>query len=184
MKKYTGGWDGTNETKDYFERLTLELRKTCPNLKKPVLMVPVGHVMYELNQRMKAGAVPGYKQIKDVFADGIHLNNVGSYVVGCTYFATLCRENPEGLAGGTVQGDGPEVGRSSPGHRVEGGQHDGIGGSGEMQPEVTDPGRTSIEAVIQDHRTDQQSKKRLFGSVPVQIATKAVRPFSRTAGLT
>ena len=25
LKKYTGGWDGTNETKDYFERLTLEL---------------------------------------------------------------------------------------------------------------------------------------------------------------
>jgi hypothetical protein len=99
QKKYTGGWDGTNETKDYFERLTLELRKTCPNLKKPVLMVPVGHVMFELNQRMKAGDVPGHKQIKDVFADGIHLNNVGSYVVGCTYFATLYRENPKGLPG-------------------------------------------------------------------------------------
>jgi len=99
LKKYTGGWDGTNETKDYFERLTLELRKTCPNLKKPVLMVPVGHVMFELNQRMKAGDVPGHKQIKEVFADGIHLNNVGSYVVGCTYFATLYRESPKGLPG-------------------------------------------------------------------------------------
>lgn len=99
LKKYTGGWDGTNETKDYFERLTLELRKACPNLKKRVLMVPVGHVMFELNQCMKAGEVPGYKHIKDVFADGIHLNNVGSYVVGCTYFATLYQENPKGLPG-------------------------------------------------------------------------------------
>jgi hypothetical protein len=62
-------------------------------------MVPVGHVMYELNQRMKAGEVPGYKDIKEVFADGIHLNNVGSYVVGCTYFATLYKENPKGLPG-------------------------------------------------------------------------------------
>ncbi len=97
LKKYTGGWDGTNETKDYFERLTLELRKACPNLKKPVLMVPVGHVMYELNQRMKAGEVPGHKQIKDVFSDSIHLNNIGSYVVGCTYFATIYRENPKKL---------------------------------------------------------------------------------------
>ena len=59
LKKYTGGWDNTNETKDYFERLTLELRKAYPKLKKPI-MVPVGHVMYELNQRMKAGQVPGY----------------------------------------------------------------------------------------------------------------------------
>ncbi|MGA2620944.1 MAG: hypothetical protein ABSF26_25250, partial [Thermoguttaceae bacterium] len=97
QKKYTGGWDNTNETKDYFERLTLELRKVYPKLK--VHMVPVGHVMYELNQRMKAGQVPGYKHIKEVFADGIHLNNVGSYVVGCTFFATLYKENPKGLPG-------------------------------------------------------------------------------------
>ncbi len=97
LKKYTGGWDNTNETKDYFERLTLELRKVYPRLK--ILMVPVGHVLYELNQRMKAGEVPGYKHIKEVFADGIHLNNVGSYAVGCTYFATLYKENPKGLPG-------------------------------------------------------------------------------------
>jgi hypothetical protein len=95
LKKYTGGWDNTNETKDYFERLTLELRKAYPALK--IRMVPVGHVMYDLNQRMKAGQVPGYKHIKEVFADGIHLNNVGSYIAGCTFFATLYRENPKGL---------------------------------------------------------------------------------------
>lgn len=99
LKKYTGGWDGTNETKDYFERLTLELRKTYPKLDRPVLMVPVGHVMYELNQRMKAGLVPGHKQIQDIFVDGIHLNNIGSYVAGCTYYATLYREDPKGLPG-------------------------------------------------------------------------------------
>jgi len=59
----------------------------------------LGHVMYELNQRMKAGQVPGYTHIKQLFADGIHLNNVGSYVVGCTYFATLYKESPKGLPG-------------------------------------------------------------------------------------
>jgi hypothetical protein len=94
---YTGGWDGTNETKDYFERLTRALRKACPDLKRQVLMVPVGHVMYELNQRMKAGEVPGHKQISDVYTDGIHLNNVGSYIVGCTFYATLYKEDPRGL---------------------------------------------------------------------------------------
>jgi hypothetical protein len=99
LKKYTGGWDGTNETKDYFERLTVELRKAYPKMKKPILMVPVGHVMYELNQRMRAGEVPSYKQIKEIYVDGIHLNNVGSYIVGCTFFATLYNENPKGLPG-------------------------------------------------------------------------------------
>lgn len=97
LRKYTGGWDGTNETKDYFERLTLELRKACPELQKPVLMVPVGHVMYELNQQMKTGKVPGYKTVWEVYKDGIHLKNVGSYIAACTFFATLYGENPKGL---------------------------------------------------------------------------------------
>ena len=46
----------------------------------------------------ESGKVPGYTDIKQLFADGIHLNNVGSYVVGCTYFATLYKQNPEGFA--------------------------------------------------------------------------------------
>jgi hypothetical protein len=97
LRRYTGGWDGTNETRDYFEKLTRELRKAYPRLN--VHMVPVGHVMYELDQRMKAGDVSGYKSIWEVYKDGIHLNNVGSYVVGCTYYATLYRESPVGLPG-------------------------------------------------------------------------------------
>ncbi len=107
LKKYTGGWDGTNETKDYFERLTLELRKAYPKLK--VHMVPVGHAMYELNQRMKRGEVPGHRHIKEVFADGIHLNNVGSCIVGCTFFATLYRANPKGLPGAPYKVTDPKL---------------------------------------------------------------------------
>jgi hypothetical protein len=99
LKEYTGGWDNTNETKDYFETLTLALRDAWPDLAKPVRMVPVGHVMYELNQRMQAGNVPGYTHIWDVYADGIHLNDVGKYIAGCTYFATLYGEDPHGLSG-------------------------------------------------------------------------------------
>jgi len=97
LRQYTGGWDGTNETKDYFERLTIELRKACPELKMPVLMVPVGHVMYELDRRMKAGEVKGFSAIGEVYKDGIHLNNVGSYIVGCTFLSTLYKESPERL---------------------------------------------------------------------------------------
>ena len=33
LKKYTGGWDGTNETKDYFERLTAEYVLTVTPLR-------------------------------------------------------------------------------------------------------------------------------------------------------
>lgn len=98
-RKYTSGWDNTNESKDYFETLTQTLRREYPDMAKPIVMVPVGHVMAALDTKMKAGEVPGHKSIWDVYADGIHLNKIGSYIVACTYYATLYKEDPRGLPG-------------------------------------------------------------------------------------
>lgn len=109
MRKYTGGWDGTEETKDYFETLTLALRKAYPKLQKQILMVPVGDVLYELNQRIKAGQVPGYTSITQVYSDGIHFNEVGSYIVGCTFYATLYKENPKGLTASPYKVNNPQL---------------------------------------------------------------------------
>ena len=97
LARYTGHWDGSNESRDYFERLLLEARKATPFLKKPVLLVPVGHAMYALDLRMRAGEVSGYSDIHQLYKDGIHLNEAGSFLVGCTFFATLFGEDPAGL---------------------------------------------------------------------------------------
>lgn len=97
LRKYTGGFDGTEETRNYFETLTRALRKAYPRQASRIFLVPVGDVLLELNQRMKAGKVPGYASIAQVYKDGIHFNEVGSYIVGCTFYATLFRENPNGL---------------------------------------------------------------------------------------
>lgn len=103
LREYTGGWDGTNETRDYFERLTKALRLAYPDLRKPVLLVPVGDVLFELDKRIKDRKVPGYTDIGQLYADGIHFNDVGAYVVGCTFFATLYKESPVGLSSGPYQ---------------------------------------------------------------------------------
>ncbi|MBV9122433.1 MAG: PEP-CTERM sorting domain-containing protein [Planctomycetes bacterium] len=97
LRPYTGRNDGSEESRDYFERLVHELRKANPKMAHPVLLVPVGDVLLELDRRMKAGKVPGFTDIAQVYADGIHFNNVGSYIVGVTYFATLFQEDPRGL---------------------------------------------------------------------------------------
>ncbi len=97
LRKYTGGWDGTEETKDYFEKVVAGLRKSYEGKAKPVLMVPVGDVLLELDGRMRAGEVPDFNDIAQVYVDGIHFNNVGSYVVGTTFYATLFREDPRGI---------------------------------------------------------------------------------------
>jgi hypothetical protein len=95
--KYTGGWDGSNEGRDYFHALLREVRKETPFLKKRPLLVPVGHVMNEMHRRMQAGEVPGYRSIHQFYKDGIHLNEPGSYLVGCIFFATLLKQTPMGL---------------------------------------------------------------------------------------
>jgi hypothetical protein len=96
LRKYTGGWDGTEETRDYFETVVAGLRKAYQGKAKPVLMVPVGDVLLELHERMKEGKVPGFTDIAELYVDAIHLNNVGSYVVGTTFYATLFRDDPTG----------------------------------------------------------------------------------------
>lgn len=95
--KYTGGWDNTNETRDYFETLLREVRQATPELRKPVLVVPVGHVLADLHAQMKAGKMRGWTSVHQFYKDGIHLNEPGSYAVACTYFATLLKQSPVGL---------------------------------------------------------------------------------------
>jgi hypothetical protein len=97
LRNCTGGWDGTEETRDYFEKLVAGLRDAYKGRAKPVILVPVGDVLLELDGRMRAGKVPGYSDIAQVYVDGIHFNNVGSYVVGTTFYATMFRDDPRGL---------------------------------------------------------------------------------------
>ncbi len=90
----------SNESADYAEDLTLAVRGVSVagvSLQDRTFMVPVGHVMSALNQQMKAGQIAGLTSIFQIYADGIHLNAIGSYVTACTYYAVLYRETPVGL---------------------------------------------------------------------------------------
>jgi uncharacterized protein YjdB len=91
-----GKWDGTNESRGYYETLTNSFRTSITGIIKP-LMVPVGQVFYQLNLKMAAGDIPGYSKIWNVYSDGIHMNNAGNYIASCTYYATLFQADPRGL---------------------------------------------------------------------------------------
>ena len=97
QRKYTGKWDGSNETRNYFEQLTKALLDAYPKLEKPVLMIPVGEVLFELDKRIKAGKVPGLESIEALYVDGIHFNNVGAFIAGTTFYATMFKTDPRGV---------------------------------------------------------------------------------------
>jgi hypothetical protein len=66
--------------------------------------------------RLRAGEVAGYSDIHQLYKDGIHLNETGSHLVGCAFFATLFREDPAGLP---TEPYG-KIGQSHPRNGVEG----------------------------------------------------------------
>ena len=89
-------WYSSSGVRAFYDRFVPALRAACPDLKPPRL-IPAGHAMYLLNQKCKAGQVPGLGSIRDVYADGIHLNNAGAYIAGLSFFATIYGESPVGL---------------------------------------------------------------------------------------
>ncbi len=88
---------GSNESREYFEKLHAAVVANTAFLKHPAELVRVGHAMAALDAKMKVGEVPGYTTVWQLYKDGIHLNETGSYLVGSVYFAQLVHETPEGL---------------------------------------------------------------------------------------
>lgn len=89
-----------SETADYFEKLTVAAREAHPGVS--IRMIPVGHVFYELEQRMKEGLIPGYTNLYNTegtgfYTDGGHVNDSGRYVTALTFFTTIYKDDPRGL---------------------------------------------------------------------------------------
>jgi len=93
-------WNGGNETRDYFQKLTDTLRLDFPAL--AIDLVPVGDVLYRLADRMALGEIPHFSSITEIYSDGIHFydggtqGNIGSYAVALTFYATLYKSSPLG----------------------------------------------------------------------------------------
>ncbi len=71
--------------------------------RKPARLIPVGHVMQLLGQKMRAGEMPGYQTPWNFYADEVHVTNDGSYIIACTIYATLFGKSPVGLPVGEYQ---------------------------------------------------------------------------------
>ena len=88
--------------KNQYELTVQGLNARVP-MKNPVRLIPVGHVMELLYSKMRAGLVPGYSSPYETYVDGIHLDNVGCYIVACTFYATIFKTSPVGLPVGDYQ---------------------------------------------------------------------------------
>ncbi|APG48201.1 hypothetical protein [Phaeobacter porticola] len=68
-------------------------RKTGGDIK----LIKAGQAMARLDDAIQAGTVPGLTNIRDVFADDIHPNDLGFYFISALQYAVLSGQSPIGL---------------------------------------------------------------------------------------
>ena len=89
--------DGTPtvQARAYFRHLIERVRgRTAAR----VYVIPVGEVLYVLDQRLRAGAVAGFGSVADLYRDDIHLtHDVGRFVAAVTTVATLYARDPRDI---------------------------------------------------------------------------------------
>ena len=98
-------------TQMYYEALTEAFRTevasggNLPDGANLMRMIPVGHLMFVIDQLIKAGEITELTSTED-FLIGVHAENNGMFMAGMTFYATLFGESPEGLPLEEYQGDG------------------------------------------------------------------------------
>jgi hypothetical protein len=76
-------------------------------------MIPGPQIMLALEAAIAAGEAPGLRDIRDIFYDDIHVNDLGAYIMALAHFAVIYgrdpQEVPQGL--GRIAVPEPELGR-------------------------------------------------------------------------
>lgn len=83
--------------KAYASLVFSRLQKETATLRHPVRLIPIGTVLYELDKRMRAGEVPGFTRVEELYQDDVHLAENGNYVALETFYAVMMSKNPKGL---------------------------------------------------------------------------------------
>ncbi len=97
-RTYTGKWDGSYETHDFYDKLVEKLNAAYDGkLKQKVRVVPVGDVLAKFDDAIKRGDVSSITSINDIYLDNVHLNDTGKYLVGLTFYATMFDADVTGL---------------------------------------------------------------------------------------
>ncbi|MCX8080227.1 MAG: T9SS type A sorting domain-containing protein [Bacteroidia bacterium] len=66
----------------------------CPH----VCIIPGNRMMAKFYDDVQANLVPGVTNVSQIFTDGVHLNNRGSYLVTMIHYACVFNANPTGLS--------------------------------------------------------------------------------------
>ena len=134
MSPETKYWSSAYTNREYYQKLCNSLNdKLKERIHQPILMIPGGEVLFELDRAIKAGTLPGLEALYTrspkhlpgakgafkasegvdlLYADGIHLNPLphtfpafGAFAVSMTMFSAVSGTSPVGLSGAVYELD-------------------------------------------------------------------------------
>ncbi len=79
--------------RSYFQHLYPLAKSANPGLR----LIPAGELIYVLDQKMRAGQLPGFSGAANLYRDGWHLNSIGRYIVSLEAFAVMFQKDPRGV---------------------------------------------------------------------------------------
>ena len=91
----------------YWEGEILRRALAYDDITKPIYVIPAGQVMARFTRAVEAqGGVGPIRDRHDLFADNIHFNDFGVYLVALTHYAVLYQRSPLGLPHKLTKADG------------------------------------------------------------------------------
>ena len=91
----------------YWEGEILRRALAFRDVTKPIYVIPAGQVMARFVRAVEAqGGIGPIKDRSDLFADNIHFNDLGAYLVALTHYAVLYQRSPLGLPHQLTKADG------------------------------------------------------------------------------
>lgn len=73
----------------------------CPH----VYIIPGNRMMAKFYDDVQNNLVPGINNVNQIFTDGVHLNNMGAYMVTIIHYTCIFNANPIGLSNELLSGD-------------------------------------------------------------------------------
>jgi hypothetical protein len=99
----------------YWEGELLARAQAGGDLPRAIHVIPAGQVMARFVRAVAdRGGVEGVSNAGDLFADRIHLNDIGAYLVALTHYAVLYQRNPVGLPHRLLRADGTSAEAPAP----------------------------------------------------------------------
>lgn len=71
-----------------------------------IFVIPGGQVMAAVDDAARAGNIPGLASAADLFADEIHFNDLGAWLMAMTHYAVIQGRSPVGLPAALARADG------------------------------------------------------------------------------